>query len=96
MRKEIRNQRDDAELFIELCNENIELREELTFFKKELERVINMTIFEFAEEFCNDTQLEEAGHQLARSLGVGVRVSPEMAAIDDAENCYVPYEGDDF
>ena len=27
---------------------------------------------------------------------LGGIMSPEMAAIDDAENCYVPYEGDDF
>ena len=93
---EIRNQKYDAELVTELCNENENLKEELLFYRKELERVTNMTMFEFAEEFCTNTQLKEAGHELARSLGVGVRVTPEEAAIDNAENCYVPYEGDDY
>ena len=36
--------------------------------RRELERVTTMGMFEFANEFCNDSQLEEAGHQFARSL----------------------------
>jgi len=37
-------------------------------YRRELDRVTSMGMFEFANEFCNNTQLEEAGHALARSL----------------------------
>ena len=40
-------------------------------YRRELDRVTSMGMFEFANEFCNEDQLEEAGHALARSLGVG-------------------------
>ena len=32
------------------------------------DELTSMGMFEFANEFCNNTQLEEAGHALARSL----------------------------
>lgn len=62
--------------------------------RRELDRVTNMGMFEFANEFCNDDQLEDAGHQLARSLGGGM--TREEVAIETAENGYKPYVGDDF
>ena len=37
----------------------------------ELQDIKHMSMFEFAAKYCKDTELEEAGHQLARSLGVG-------------------------
>jgi chromosome segregation ATPase len=40
-------------------------------YRRELDRVTSLSMFEFANEFCNDNELEEAGHALARSLGVG-------------------------
>lgn len=39
--------------------------------RSELDRITSLSRYEFANEFCNETQLEEAGHALARSLGVG-------------------------
>ena len=38
---------------------------------------------------------EEAGRQFAREL-LGKPMTPEDIAIEQAENCYVPYNGDDF
>lgn len=38
---------------------------------------------------------EEAGKQFAREL-LGKTMTPEEVAIEEAENCYVPYTGDDF
>ena len=38
---------------------------------------------------------EEAGRQFAREL-LGKPMTPEDIAIEQAENCYVPYSGDDF
>ena len=62
--------------------------------QEELDRVTSMGMFEFANEFCNDDELEEAGHQLARSLGVGM--TSEEVAIETAENGYEPYTAEDF
>ena len=44
-----------------------------------------------------DTYLtsEEAGRAFAREL-LGKPMTPEDIAIEQAENCYVPYSGDDF
>ena len=36
--------------------------------KLELQRVKSMEMFEFANEFCNDKQLEQAGKDFARAL----------------------------
>ena len=38
---------------------------------------------------------ELADNQFARNL-LGVPMTPEEVAIEAAENCYVPYNGDDF
>ena len=38
---------------------------------------------------------EEAGKAFAREL-LGKPMTPEDIAIEQAENCYVPYSGDDF
>ena len=40
-------------------------------YRRELDRVTSLGMWEFANEYCNDNELEEAGHALARSLGVG-------------------------
>lgn len=48
-----------------LIDENTSLRQELTEIK-------NLSMYEFADKYCTSEELEEAGHQLARSLGVGV------------------------
>lgn len=63
---------------------------------EELETIKNMGMFEFADKYCTEKDHIEAGHQLARSLGVGVRMTDAEVAIDKAENCYIPYTGDDF
>jgi len=34
----------------------------------ELFDIKHMSVWEFADKYCNDNELEEAGHQLARSL----------------------------
>ena len=39
--------------------------------RRELHDIKEMSMFEFGNKYCNDSELEEAGHQLARSLGVG-------------------------
>ena len=60
-----------------------------------LQSITSMSMFEFANAYCNDAQLEEAGHAFARSL-LGHQMTDEEIAIEQAENCYVPYNGDDF
>lgn len=37
-------------------------------YHKEVLDIIHMDMWEFANTYCTDNQLEEAGHQLARSL----------------------------
>ena len=44
-------------------------RNELIGELQEIKRV--STMFEFANHYCNDDDLTEAGHAFARSLGVG-------------------------
>ena len=51
-----------------LREQNQELKLENDFLQKELQRVTSLGMFQFANEFCNDTQLEDAGHELAKSL----------------------------
>ena len=46
----------------------------------------------FTKKYLNS---EEAGAAFARSL-LGHRMTDEEVAIDEAENNYVPYNGDDF
>lgn len=44
------------------------LQRQVNGLRLELQRVKSMGMFEFANEFCNESQLEEAGHQFAKSL----------------------------
>ena len=37
-------------------------------YHKEVLEIISMDMWEFANTYCNDAQLEKAGHQLAQSL----------------------------
>ena len=62
----------------------------------ELFDIKHLSLWEFAAKYCNDEQLEDAGHQLAKSLGVGVKATKEEMDIDKAENNYVPYTAEDF
>jgi FtsZ-binding cell division protein ZapB len=76
---------DMCKRIMELEKENEELKADNEFLirkvegarfridslRRELEDIKNMSMFEFANKYCNDSELEEAGHQLARSLGVG-------------------------
>lgn len=63
---------------------------------KELEEIKSLSMFEFADKYCSSESLEEAGHAFARSLGVGVRMTADEVAIDEAENRHDVYVGDDF
>lgn len=51
--------------------------ENLKLIKKALRRELNeiksMSMFEFAEKYCKEEELEKAGHDSARSLGVGMK-----------------------
>ena len=61
----------------------------------EIEAIKRMPMFEFAAKYCNNDELEEAGHALARSL-LGKPMTPEEVAISEAESRYDYYQGDDF
>lgn len=37
----------------------------------ELQDIKSLSMWEFANKYCTDDELEQAGHELARSLGVG-------------------------
>lgn len=37
----------------------------------EITRITSMGMFEFADTYCDDDKLEDAGHAFARALGVG-------------------------
>ena len=60
----------------------------------ELFDIKHMSMWEFASKYCKD-ELENAGKQFARDL-LGQPMTQEDIAIEAAENCYVPYNGDDF
>ena len=62
----------------------------------ELQTIKGMSMFEFGNTYCSSESLEADGHAFARALGVGVRMTEAEVAIDEAENAYVPYSGDDF
>ena len=76
---------DMCKRIMELEKENEELKEDNDFLnrrvdsyrfrnaqlRRELHDIKEMSMFEFGNKYCNDSELEEAGHQLARSLGVG-------------------------
>lgn len=55
----------------QLLDENMKRIEESNRLFGELQNIKNLSMFEFANKYCNDNELEEAGHALARSLGVG-------------------------
>ena len=78
----------------ELTSQRKELNDKTIKLSKELRDIKQMSMWEFADKYCNDTELEDAGKAFARSLGVGM--SREEGAIEQAENSYVPYNGDDF
>ena len=48
------------------------LIEENTSLRQELNKIKELSMYEFADKYCTSEELEEAGHQLARRLGVGV------------------------
>jgi len=50
---------------------NRRLTQQRNELQEELDTIKSMGMFEFANKYCNDNELEEAGHALARSLGVG-------------------------
>ena len=78
----------------ELTSQRKELNDKTIKLSKELRDIKQMSMWEFADKYCNDSELEDAGKAFARSLGVGM--SSEEVAIEEAENSYVPYSGDDF
>ena len=47
---------------------NRRLTQQRNELQEELDTIKSMGMFEFGNTYCNDAQLEEAGHQLARSL----------------------------
>jgi len=54
-----------------LTLERNELIDENTSLKNELNTIKNMNMYEFANTYCSEEQNIEAGHALARALGVG-------------------------
>jgi hypothetical protein len=63
----------------------------------ELFDIKHMSMWEFAAKYCNDDELEKAGRQLAHELITARNnMTDEDLAISAAENCHVPYSGDDF
>ena len=91
--KELKRQLDEA------TDENLMRIEESNRLFNELFEIKHMSMWEFADKYCSDKDMEEAGHALARSFGIGVKkdsfVEAEIA-IEAAENAHVPYNGDDF
>ena len=75
--------------------EYIKRIDECTKLWGELFDIKHMSVWEFANKYCNEKQLEEAGHEFARSL-LGHRMTDDELAIESAENGYKPYSGDDF
>ena len=68
----------DAKGFQDLCKHFAEIEKEnkkIIFennkLKEELREIKSMNMFEFADKYCNDKQLADAGHAFARALGVG-------------------------
>lgn len=61
----------------------------------ELDSIKSMSMFEFANKYCSESDHEAAGHLLARSL-LGHRMTDEEVKIEEAEDNYVPYTAEDF
>ena len=59
-----------------MCNgvklNNSKLTQERNNAVDELNRIKALGMYEFADKYCTSDESEEAGHQLARSLGVGL------------------------
>ena len=63
----------DIQLEIQEVKEHNDfLQRQNNALRLELQRIKSMCMFEFANEFCSEDQLEDAGHTLARSL-LGVK-----------------------
>ena len=85
----------DIQIEIQDLKEHNEfLQRQNNALRLELQRIKSMSMFEFANRYCSEAQLEEAGHALARSLGVGM--THEEIEIEKAENAYIPYTAEDF
>lgn len=77
--------------FLEKQNAACKLRcSKLTIQVRELESEIKD--MKFTRKYLTS---EDAGRAFAREL-LGKPMTPEDIAIEQAENCYVPYDGDDF
>ena len=63
--KELKRQLDEA------TDENLKRIEESNRLFCELQDIKHMGVWEFANKYCSDKDMEEAGHALARSFGIG-------------------------
>ena len=64
-------QKENGELIFEnmkRIEESNRLFGEKIDLEYELETIKDMGMFEFADKYCNDTELEEAGHMMAKDL----------------------------
>ena len=61
----------------------------------ELQSIKSLSMFEFASRYCSEEEQGNAGRAFAREL-LGKPMTPEEVAIDEAENRYDYYTGDDF
>jgi hypothetical protein len=93
----------DIQLEIQEVKEHNDfLQRQNNALRLELQRIKSMGMFEFANEFCSEDQLEDAGHAFARSLGVGVH-DDNLTELEFTSNGEAHYEatwnincGDDF
>lgn len=75
--------------------DNSKLTVERNQLQTELDRIKSMSMLEFGNTYASDESLEADGKAFARSL-LGKPMTHEEVVIEQAENCYVPYSGDDF
>ena len=54
-----------------LTLERNDLCDKVTALSRELQDIKQLSMFEFGNIYCSSESLEDAGHALARSLGVG-------------------------
>lgn len=78
-----------------LTLERNQLQEKVDKLSKELQDIKELSMFEFANKYCSESDHEAAGHLLARSL-LGHRMTDEEVKIEEAEDNYVPYTAEDF
>lgn len=62
---------------------------------RELKDIKSMSMFEFGNTYCSSESLEADGKAFARSL-MGKPLTREEVIIDETENRYDHYVGDDF